>query len=79
MCREAQGPSFDGRFASQWYRERYSNPVSISREAVSWFPTLPKGDKQFDLGPIRPRDIKSILSKKKAGSSPGGDGILMDI
>ena len=34
------------------------------------------GDKVFDMGPIRPRDIKSVLSKKKPSSSPGGDGIL---
>ena len=28
------------------------------------------------MGPIRPRDVKQVLSKKKACSSPGDDGIL---
>ena len=35
---------------------------------------MPEGD--FDMGPIRPRDIKVVLSRKKASSSPGDDGIL---
>ena len=74
--KEVQGPSFDAAYANQWYKDRYSNPVSISREAVSWFPMLPEGEKQFDMGPIRPRDVKSVLSRKKATSSPGADGIL---
>ena len=63
-------------FANEWFKSRYSNPVSISRQAVSWFPTLPVGDVGFDMGPIMPRDIKSVLSRKKANSSPGGDGLL---
>ena len=63
-------------YANEWYKNRYSNPVSVSRQAVSWFPTLPVGEKQFDMGPIRPRDIKFVLSRKKASSSPGGNGIL---
>ena len=33
-------------------------------------------EKEFDMGPVRPRDIRSVLSRKKAGSSPGDDGIL---
>ena len=59
-----QGPSFDATFANLWYENGYSNPVSISREAVSWFPTLLVGEKEFDMGPIRPRDIKSVCSGK---------------
>ena len=43
---------------------------------MSWFPRLPEGEKQFDMGPIRPRDVRSVLSRKKAGSAPGHDGIL---
>ena len=62
-------------FANEWYQNRYSNPVSVSRQDVSWFPTLPMGDKEFDMGPIRPRDVKSVLSRKKSSRS-GSDGIL---
>ena len=29
----------------------------------------------FDMGPIKPKDIKNILKKKSSGSSPGPDGI----
>ena len=50
--------------------------LSVSQEAVSWFPRLPGGDKNFDMGLIRPRDVRSILSKKKLNSSPGSDGII---
>ena len=50
--------------------------VPLARETVSWFPSLPMGDKVFDKGPIRPRDIRSVLSRKKASESSGGDGIL---
>ena len=74
--KEAEGPSFDVNFANEWYKHRYSNPVSVSQEAVSWFPRLPEVVEDFDLGPVRPRDIRSVLSKKKPSSSPGGDGIL---
>ena len=70
------GPTFDRNFASEWYKRKYSTPVSLSQEAVSWFPRLPEVGEEFDMGPIRPRDVKAVLSKKKASSSPGDDGIL---
>ena len=73
--KDEQGPSFDVAFANEWYQNRYSNPVSVSRQDVSWFPTLPMGDKEFDMGPIRPRDVKSVLSRKKSSRS-GSDGIF---
>ena len=69
-------PSFDKAFADEWYKNRYSTPAPLAQEAVSWFPRLPEGDKDFNMGPIRPRDVKSVLSKKKASSAPGNDGIL---
>ena len=50
--KEAERPSFDRNFADQWFRNRYSTPVPLAREAVSWFPNLAVGDKQFDMGQI---------------------------
>ena len=74
--KEQERPTFDRAFASEWYSNKYSTPVPLSQEAVSWFPRLPEADSGFDLRPIRPRDVRSVLSKKKASSSPGDDGIL---
>ena len=74
--KEQERPSFDKAFADEWFKRRYSVPVPLAPEAVSWFPRLPEGDKDFDMGPIRPRDIRSVLSKKRASSAPGDDGIL---
>ena len=74
--KEEERPAFDMAFANEWYKNRYSTPVPLSQEAVNWFPRLPEVDKEFDMGPIRPRDVKSVLSKKKGSSSPGDDGIL---
>ena len=68
-------PSFDKAFADEWYKNRYSTPVPLAPEAVSWFPRLPECVNEFDMSPIRPRDVKQVLSKKKANSSPGDDGI----
>ena len=74
--KEEERPSFGGSFASEWYKNCYSTPVPLVPEAVSWFPSLPEGDKQFNMGPIRPRDVRNVLSQKRASSSPGDDGIL---
>ena len=69
-------PSFDKAFADEWFRDRYSIPIPLAPEAVNWFPRLSEGAIDFDMGPIRPRDVKAILSKKKATSSPEDDGIF---
>ena len=74
--KEEERPAFDGNFASEWFKNRYSTPVPLAREAVSWFPNLPMGDKVFDMGPIRPRDVRNVLSHKKPSNSPEDDGIL---
>ena len=74
--KDEERPSFDKAFADEWYKNRYSTPVSLSQQAVSWFPRLPEADKDFNMGAIRPRDVRSVLSGKKASSSPGDDGIL---
>ena len=36
-------PSFDKAYADQWYKDRYSIPVSLAPDAVSWFLRLPEG------------------------------------
>ena len=38
--KEAEAPSFSREEANEWYRRRYSTPVSLDREAISWFPPL---------------------------------------
>ena len=69
-------PSFDKTFADEWYKNRYSIPVPLAPDAVSWFSRLPEGETGFDMRPIRPTDVKSVLTQKKASSSPGDDGIF---
>ena len=75
LNKDSEKPTFNHDFANEWFRNRYSTPVSLSQEAVSWFPNIPVPE-EFDMGPVRPRDITSVLSRKKASSSPGDDGIL---
>ena len=52
----------------------------IDFSKLNWFPNLPtspeNGDfTQFNTAPIRPRDIRSTLSKCNTKSAPGPDGI----
>ena len=69
--------NFSREAANEFYTTRYSTPVPLAAEAVAWFPSLPAPESPFDMAPIRPRDIRSILQRKKVSSSPGEDGILI--
>ncbi len=58
-----------------------ANPVVI--ENLNWFPYLPLGNDaaytEFNLNPIRPRDILTILKHKNATSAPGPDGLMYGV
>ena len=74
--KEKSTPSFSKEVADEWFSQRYSTHVPIDRDAVSWFPTLQVPTTPFNAAPVRPKDVKEILQRKKATSAPGMDGIL---
>ena len=53
-----------------------ANPVALDR--LMWFPFLSTTDvkSQFNMDAVRPRDIRTMLSKKSSTSAPGPDGLL---
>jgi hypothetical protein len=73
---ETEKVSFSREYANEWYSNRYAVPVSLSNEAVKWFPSLPLPTSDFNLSAIKPRDVKRTLLRKKATSAPGDDGLL---
>ena len=63
-----------------YFPEKYSQPNPVDLEALIWFPYLPMPvSTPFDLEPIRPRHIKTVLQSKKPTSAPGPDGIMYGI
>ena len=73
-------PSYDKQAADQFYTQTYSHHREIDFSQLHWFPHLPTSPestdfKPFDTTPIKPRDIRNILSKSNKKSAPGPDGI----
>ncbi len=70
-------PTFDKPTADRYYPQKYSVPVPIAENNLKWYPYIPvrNHDHPFDLSPIKPGDIKSILQSKSNSSAPGPDGI----
>ena len=58
---------------------KYSNPCKLDFDKTRWFPYIPVPDDTntpFDLRPITPKQVKSILASKQATSLPGPDGLI---
>ena len=77
-------PTFSELDANTYFPSKYGKPNPVDLQIVSWFPYVPTRDDQspaipFNLEPIRPRDIRSVLSNKRATSAPGPDGIMYGI
>ena len=73
-------PSYDKQTADRFYTSTYSQRREIDHTQLNWFPHLPTSPDnadftQFNNAPIRPRDIRSVLSKSNKKSAPGPDGI----
>ncbi len=80
--KEPQKPAFTKEFADQYYCNKYSvsHPIDVTK--LNWFPHLPvdeNGAVPFDLGPIKPCEVKKVLKAKNATSAPGPDGLLYGI
>ena len=80
--------SCDKATADHFYSATYSvhkeidswDPTDDASSKLNWFPNLPTSPEdgdftQFNTAPIRPRDIRSTLSKCNKKSAPGPDGI----
>ena len=70
-------PTFGEAAANKYYPNKYSVASHIDTTNLNWFPYI-DADRAFtfDMSPIRPRDIKHMLKKKKPNSPPGDDGVL---
>ena len=74
--KEEKKASFSCETANDFFTLRYSSPAPLAVDAIAWFPSLPVPESPFDMAPIRPRDVRSVLQRKKLSSAPGKDGIL---
>ncbi len=82
LQKQPEKPTFTKEYADQYYTNKYSvsNPIEVTK--LNWFPHLPdtgNGPVPFDLGPIKPSEIKKILQTKNATSAPGPEGLLYGI
>ena len=73
-------PSYDKQAADHFYTSTYSEHKEVDHTQLNWFPHLPTSPNiadftHFNNAPIRPRDIRSVLSKSNKKSAPGPDGI----
>ena len=74
-------PTFTKATADEYYPKMYSNPPVFNPSDLNWFPFLktPTTPTPFNMSPIKPKDIKNILSNKKSTSAPGLDGITYGV
>ena len=73
---EAKSATFNVNEANNFPRVRYSSPAHLARDAITWFPSIPVPAEDFNMHPVRPRDVRSVLQRKKATTAPGEDRIL---
>ena len=59
----------------------YSTAPIFDQTNLNWFPRLPThtAPVSFNMSPIKPKDIKHILSQKKPTSTPGPDGLTYGV
>ena len=60
-------PTFSKEESDKYYKSTYSTAPTFDQTQLNWFPHLPTPIEptEFDLSPVRPSDIKKILSGKK--------------
>ena len=76
-------PTFNSNTANTHYNS-YSTPTVTDLSKTHWFPlihTCPGDDNftDFNMSPIRPKDIFGVLKAANHKSSPGPDGIKYGI
>ena len=76
----SESPTFTKHDADTFYFGTYNSPRNIELNNLHWFPPLDgllnsPSFVPFNMDPIRPRDIRSILKKSNKKSAPGPDGI----
>ena len=78
----ASEPTFSRESANDYFSAKYATqPTPIDTDKLDWW-TGPKPDDiqhLFDMGPIRPKDIKQVLGSRSSNSAPGPDGISYGI
>ena len=83
LDQKPEQPTFSKDVADVYYPGKYSSPSPLDLTKLNWFPYLPvdtiDSSNQFNLSPIRPKDIRAIVNKKNATSAPGPDGIVYGI
>ena len=81
LNKPAQKPTFDKSAADEYYPRMYSTAPHFDLNTLNWFPYLhvPPSPVNFNLSPVKPKDIKNILSHKKSTSAPGPDGLTYGI
>ena len=68
-------PMFSNEKADQHYTSNYSTEKTTNLEDIHWYPKVKTGPEDpnfspFDMSPIRPRDVTSVLKNANHKSSP---------
>ena len=65
-------PTFTQSEAVVYFPTKYSTATKLDTGHLNWFPYIPvQNDVNFDISPITPKLVKSVLFKKKSTSAPG--------
>ena len=74
-------PTFDVKTANAYYPRLYSTVPVFNTDHLNWFPYLPvpASPVSFNMSPVKPKDIKQLLSHKKSNSAPGPDGLTYGV
>ena len=77
----AHKPTFTKTVADNYYPTMYSVAPTFDHTKLNWFPHLavPETTTNFNLSPVKPKDIKHLLSQKKSTSAPGPDGLTYGV
>ena len=81
LDKSSHKPTFDKACADTYYPMMYSSAPTFAPDDLNWFPYLrnPETPVSFNMEPIKPKEIRKILSQKKSSSAPGIDGITYGV
>ncbi len=79
--KESHKLTFTKAEAGDYYPHMHSTAPVFDTTHLNWFPHLNESidSDPFAMSPIKPKEIKAILSVKKSSSAPGPDGITYGI
>ena len=72
-------PTYSKSVADEYYKNKYSKPVKIDPEKLSWFLPVQEPRIPYNNSTITPKDVKKIFKNKSPNTCPGEDGLLYGV